>query len=260
MTKPRRSKSPQRILAVRLRTANHKPRAWAVAVVLEGYARLERGTGRRIASLYHEKIAEETGMSVGNVRRALVELTTGPHPLYRKRNATGRQHTIFGTNDWELTTTGAIYEWIDAPDADTAGRPQAATMRPARSGRGYKPTLRCLTASQVEQYAADVEASPSYGELLPDGAQRIAEYHALDRHVDEEGCDHCQLAVARQIAANDSERFEGIRLDDRCSCGAPVIRHEEVVADLWDFVTGNADSRHRCETAAKRVAVDGDRG
>lgn len=134
----KRSKSNQRLLMERLQRARLKPRAWMVALVLEAYARIERGTGKRISSLYHQMIAGITGMSVESVRRALKELTTGPHPLYRKRNATGAQHTIHCNNDFELTTTGAIYEWIDdnvnepTPPIPPASRPAP----PAPTGRG----------------------------------------------------------------------------------------------------------------------------
>lgn len=261
MTKLKRSKSPQRILAERLRLANLKPRAWAVALVLEGYARLERGTGKRVASLYHDKIAAETGMSVGNVRRALMELTTGPCPLYRKRNATGRQHTIFGNNDWELTTTGAVYEWIGGVPDGVGPAPSMPTT-PTRTGRrGHKPTPRCLTPAQVEQFASDLEADPSYGEMLPEGQKRIAEYHALSRHVDDEWCPHCQVAVAREIATQFPERFEGVRLDELCPCGAPVVRNDGRVFDLWDYTVGDTDGGHQCDaTGRESEPQEGEQG
>lgn len=78
MTKPKRSKSPQRLLVERLKLANLKPRAWAVALVLKGYGRLELGTGKRITTIYHSIVASTLNMSKANVRRALKELTTGP--------------------------------------------------------------------------------------------------------------------------------------------------------------------------------------
>lgn len=261
--KQTRTKSPQRILVERLQLGKCKPRAWAVALALEAYARLERHTGKRISSLYHEMIAEITGMSVGNVRRALVELTTGDRPLYRKRNATGRQHTILGTNDWELTTTGVIYEWIeDGPRAAMPSPPQGRTARRGLLGRhGRKPTPRCLTRPQVVQFATDVADDLSYAEMQIDGQERVAEYHALRRHVEDAGCADCQVAVAQEMAAQFPERFEAMRPDERCQCGARVVRKNGEVFDLWRFATGETEAPHRCDTPSREMEpMAGDQG
>lgn len=246
----KRSKSNQRLLMERLQRAKLKPRAWMVALVLEAYARIERGTGKRISSLYHQKIAGITGMSVENVRRALRELTKGGHPLYRRRNATGAQHTIYGNNDFELTTTGAIYEWIDCAAGSGLPVPPNTIADASATTRGRKVDPRCLTAAQVEQFSYDMYDDPAYGDLVVDGTERIAEYHALRRHVIDKGCKRCQVAVAQTIAGRMPEQFSGVKVDEFCGCGEHIVRADDRTFEFWDFARGDLQYEHQCHVAA----------
>lgn len=116
--------SPQRAFAERLILGKFKPRAWAVALTLEAYSRLD-DAGRRFSTVYHAIIAKKTGQSLPNVRRALRELSTGPAPLYERRGTTGHMRKVRGRNNWELDTRAPVYYWIENLDAYLAARDTA---------------------------------------------------------------------------------------------------------------------------------------
>lgn len=117
--------SPQRILYDRLRQNRVTPRGYVVAMCLAAYTRDFNGLG---ASVYHAKIAAETGLSVETVRRGLKELTSGEAPLYVARGRSGQARTLRAKGNFQFTTRGVYYEWIEDLPAFLAARDTARAV------------------------------------------------------------------------------------------------------------------------------------
>lgn len=99
------------------------------------------------------------------------------------------------------------------------GLPKAATTP--------KPT-RCLTPAQVEQFADDWLGGARYADLAAEGAKRVRQFHALERHVfggnGRPGCPACELSVAQHATATHRYFTEHLKGQaTTCGCGAVII-------------------------------------
>lgn len=166
--KPKRAgqKSPWRVLHDRLQLAGVSANAGRVAVALHAYARVEQGSGRLVAAVYHGKLAGETRMSLSSVRRALRELTAGENPLFIARARDGRKRTFRYAGGGSRETYSAFYEWIDDLETFRAARDTARTANVIdyeQRKREHRPEVldaqrRMLVGEITEaEYTAKVE-------------------------------------------------------------------------------------------------------
>lgn len=160
-----RSQSPQRILAQRLRLNRCKPRAWVVAQILAAYSRPKLDSEVYFATLYHEKIAAETGLSIPTVRLAARELTEGPAPLYIKRGTSGQPRTVRGKNGWTITTRAVVYEWIADLPAFLAARDTARAVNMLEFADRQREVHADKVRLQGQQLTGQLDASTATAEI-----------------------------------------------------------------------------------------------
>lgn len=163
--KHRGDKSPARILAERLRLNNCKPRAWVVAQILAAYSRQKLDSEVYFATLYHEKIAAETGLSVATVRLAARELTEGPAPLYIKRGTSGQPRTVRGKNGWTITIRAVVYEWIADLPAFLAARDTARAVNLLEFADRQREVHADKVRLQGQQLTGQLDASTATAEI-----------------------------------------------------------------------------------------------
>lgn len=162
---PKKGQSLARILATRLRLNNCKPRAWVVAQILAAYSRQKIDSEVYFATLYHEKIAAETGMSVATVRLAARELTEGPAPLYIKRGTTGQRRKVRGKNGWTLDTSAVVYEWIADLPAFLAARDTARAANLIDFAERQREVHADKVRLQGQQLTGQLDASTATSEI-----------------------------------------------------------------------------------------------
>lgn len=162
---PKKGQSPARILAERLRMNNCKPRAWAVAQVLAAYSRQKLDSDVYFSTLYHEKIAAETGLSVATVRLAARELTEGPAPLYIKRGTSGQPRKVRGKNGWNITTRAVVYEWIADLPAFLAARDTARAANLIDFADRQREVHADKVRLQAQHLSGQLDASTATAEI-----------------------------------------------------------------------------------------------
>jgi hypothetical protein len=136
-------------------------------------------------------------------------------------------------------------------DAQARGRlPKEAAAR--------KPTVRCLTAKQLERFADQLAAggASAYSTLQRAGGDKgVREFHALHRHVFGDGgagagCATCEAALfdaVRQHRAVMGALASGRGEAARCGCGVPVVRsNSESAIQFWVWMAGTVQAHTDC--------------
>lgn len=247
--------SPQRVLQERLTLGKYKPRAWAVAMVLDAYSRQD-AEGRRFATVYHGILAEKTGLSIQNVRRALTELVKSEAPLYERRGISGQRRKLRARNGWELDTRGVAYYWIENLEAYLAARDTARAAN-----------VLAFDERKGEHHAERVKLQAAMLTGQMDRASYEAQIAQLDAKARGRLPKHAtaKKATARCLTAKQMAWFAGLLLQGGAvshstllaSTGGDEKRVREFHA-LHGHIFGNGDAGAGCttceETAFKAVA------
>lgn len=219
-------------------------------MVLDAYSRQD-AEGRRFATVYHAILAEKTGLSIQNVRRALTELVNGEAPLYERRGISGQRRKLRARNGWELDTRGVAYYWIENLESYLAARDTA------RAGN-----LLAFEGRKGEQHAERVKLQAD----MMTGRIDRAGYEAAIAQLDAKARGRLphqaakRKATARCLTAKQLERFtelfvQGGAVDYKTLLEAGGEKGVREFHALHRHIFGNGDAGTGCATCEESAFV-----